>query len=137
LTGNVYLLGGQGAGDQVFNDVWQFDLLGQRWNLIQAEGASPFPRTDFASAALLNGRLVLFGGARGQDVLDDFWLFETRTNVWRRVPVGQAPEARAGAEMAYAVEGDSVWLFGGRARAEFADLWRLPQVTTVGGPTGR
>lgn len=73
-------------------------------------GSSPSPRANHMAVAW-NSTLVIVGGERWQELLDDTWLLDTLTGRWRRVRATLPGGGRALA--AIAITGDTLVIAGG------------------------
>jgi hypothetical protein len=99
--------------------------------------------------ALGDGELLVFGGRSYQGsaeiFLDDTWIYDTGTRLWREV-AGPGPLARAQHAMAYDATRDEVLMFGGYVGGAFTygDTWifdiggeRWQRLEPASAPTAR
>jgi DNA-directed RNA polymerase specialized sigma24 family protein len=113
-TGQVYLVGGAGAGG-VLGDIWAYDAAGNTWaSLSQYSFSWPFRSGQAMACSSATGRIVLFGGQRMDwKASADTWFSDAGRN-WTGVPAGDGdPSARSGSSMVYCELTDSIVLFGG------------------------
>lgn len=93
---NAYLFGGR-AGDDVFDDLWRYDLREDAWRQLDPAGAGPAPRFGHVAVWLADTGLVVWSGQRGSRFFNDAWLYDPTSDTWRELPAGGAvPEARYG-----------------------------------------
>eukprot|EP00741_Cyanophora_paradoxa_P011450 tig00020556_g11061.t1 len=92
---SLLLFGGQDPlQTQVYNDMHIFDLEKLAWRRVSAQGAIPDPRNSHG-AAVLGGKMVVFGGANDDGPLDDVCVFDIATSTWLRdAPAGKGPAPR-------------------------------------------
>jgi N-acetylneuraminic acid mutarotase len=91
----AYLFAGR-KGGAALDDLWVFDPGDGAWSRIEARG--PEPRFGH-NAAVIDGRLLVFGGQSGADVFfNDLWAFDPGRGRWERLAQdGPAPVPRYGA----------------------------------------
>jgi hypothetical protein len=122
--GRIFVLGGHDPAESTINDVYELDAQTGR---SRTAGTLVLP-THGAAAAVLGGRILLFGGA-STSVHDAVQEFDPVHGTARLI--GHLPEARA--DVTAAVAGNSVVLAGGFDGVEpQSDVW-----TTVNGRTFR
>ncbi|XP_054720538.1 multiple epidermal growth factor-like domains protein 8 [Uloborus diversus] len=83
-TENLYLFGGYSPEVGYLDDLFFYNLSSYRWSKISSE-PSPSPR-HFHAAAVLNDSLYVHGGLSGNEVLGDFWEFNTTKQSWIQLP---------------------------------------------------
>jgi hypothetical protein len=151
VNGATFLIDGVDQSGAYHGDVWQW--TGANWNqvfLTPPEGGQlvfPSPRAE-AAAAVLENRIVLFGGIEPSadggppgPVDDGTWTWDGNANEsWIQIAPSRSPGARSGAAMA-ALHG-SVVLFGGMAGGTpLGDTWTWDGSTwtqqQVPGPSAR
>jgi N-acetylneuraminic acid mutarotase len=88
----AYLFAGR-KGGAALDDLWVFDPESLSWSRIEARG--PEPRFGH-NAAVIEGRLLVFGGQSGPDVFfNDLWAFDPSARRWERLAQdGPAPVPR-------------------------------------------
>jgi hypothetical protein len=151
LNGRLVMFGGHGVDGSGavadLGDTWTWDgKVGDAWVKPSngAGGSSPPPRSG-ASAATLNGNVVLFGGCSDQTaagcasgaVLGDTWLWNGSS--WTQLSVsGPSPRFHAAATSV----GSAVLLFGGDSGSgDLGDTWLWDGTTwtplAIPGPSAR
>ncbi|XP_052741552.1 uncharacterized protein LOC112053901 isoform X2 [Bicyclus anynana] len=102
LGGAVYVLGGRGAGGAVpLRDFWRYCLASRRWQRLEARGEPP-PALQEHSATAHGSRLYVFGGEAGALSNETpLWIYDTETQIWRKLAGqpdgGRRARARGGA----------------------------------------
>lgn len=122
--GTFVLYAGQTTGVLALGDRW--GLADGGWSEIGGE--LPPERNLYAHARVVGGTLVFGGQALDTSYLGDLWLLaDAGGDAIAFDPSGEAPPARAGAELVTDVVGTGrVLLFGGRdANGALGDLWAL------------
>ncbi|KAE9404389.1 galactose oxidase [Gymnopus androsaceus JB14] len=106
------VFGGQ-ANEEFFNDLWSFDLLRRKWELI--EPISPGKPAQQAGHVCINYKdhIVIFGGADRQYHYNDTWSFDLITRKWSElICAGCIPAPREG--HAAALVDDDMYVLSGR-----------------------
>lgn len=120
--GALALYAGQTTGLTALDDLWV--LEGDAWRRVETElppGRNLYARTRLDAATLIVG-----GQAVDGTYLADLWLMADDETVARLEPAGEAPAARAGAELALDPVSGRAFVFGGRtADAALDDTWML------------
>lgn len=72
-------------------------------------------------------RMLLFGGSREEDYLNDTWAYDSRTRAWEQLQTNNNPPGRAQHGMVYDPERNEILLFGGRGSEArpLNDTWVL------------
>ena len=110
----MFIFGGKGQNDKIFNDVYFLDLVEWIWVQVQSISQGPNPRFNHASA-LVGRKLVIHGGWNGYEAFDDFWIFNTDSFAWISPKIsGFSPTARFGHTMNLTSDG-RLLVFGGCA----------------------
>lgn len=88
---SLFVIGGKGSKDEVFNDVWEIELPADHVPAATTQvtcrriafKGNFLPRYDHACEVIDGGRIVLYGGvgADGRD-LDDLLMFDTNDRTW-------------------------------------------------------
>lgn len=118
--GRAVVWGGEGeAGPD--RDTWIYDPNSVGFTRLEAERAPP-GRAGGALSWDGAGRLLLFGGARGEVLLDDLWAFDGTG--WTEVATEARPPARRGAATGFDPGTGTLYLFGGAGEGGGGDLWR-------------
>lgn len=129
------------SGDYThYNDVWAFDFASQTWSELPATGDAPPVRSNTAMA-VVGDELVIYGGNDSPSGLsfqpmDDTYVLDLTTNVWRQVTGGAAPPARLFHAMAADEEARRVYVFSGGDVDAFigpflTDVWVLDLATSA------
>lgn len=126
---SLILFGGRVSREKNSNEVFLLDLKSLTWTLLKTSGEK-VPEMHSHSAIERNGNMYVFGGdnyvtSYSCDLLE----LNLSTLMWRRVEcTGTIPSGR---DSFAAVQTDeSLWVFGGRGKEYFSDLFelRLPQL---------
>jgi hypothetical protein len=122
--GRILLFGGQADTAPFLGDLWAYDIDTRIWSELSG---GPAPRNLYSLARRDDAsHLLLFGGRVDGGHAHDLWLLDLETDLWHEVPPdGGAPSARDGHDAAWLSNSGAMMLFGGRAGAEFDDLWEL------------
>ena len=152
--GKLVIFGG-GAHPTMYNDLWMYDTMKNRWEPIKPIPESPTPSARYAHSGLLfpdsslNGELVLLVyGGRASDELGDVWKFRFNSLEWTPIRCeGDIPLPRHGHSMC-AING-VVYCFGGKTAQGCSDsLYKLEcssrfdqmtwkKIAAPGGPSAR
>lgn len=83
-------------------------------------------RTDHASA-VINGRVVVFGGSTDSGPSADVWVFRYDDISWTKQSFSTSPIARSG-HIAVAISSSILWMFGGRSGStRLNDVWTFSE----------
>lgn len=128
-SGDLALFGGQTTGVTALDDRWV--LAGDTWSRV--EGAAPAARNLYARARVAGATLVMGGQAADAGFLaDGWWLVDGEADAIPFEAAGEAPPARAGAELVVDDDRDRLLLFGGRDDAGArADLWQVANLSSA------
>jgi hypothetical protein len=90
-SASLFVIGGKGSKDEVFNDVWEIELPASQVPTINTEvtcrrisfKGNFLPRYDHACEVLDGSKIVVYGGvgADGRD-MDDLLMFDTNDHTW-------------------------------------------------------
>lgn len=90
-SASLFVIGGKGSRDEVFNDVWEIELPSDQVPTASTEvtcrrihfKGNFLPRYDHACEVLDSGRIAVYGGvgADGRD-LNDLLMFDTNEHTW-------------------------------------------------------
>lgn len=128
--GDLALYAGQTTGVTALADLWRL-TPGPRqgthsWAQVTLGGDAPPDRNLYAAARWGAGTVVLGGQALDGGYLADAWLLPDEDAPTALEPEGEAPPARAGAELVADLDGGRLLLFGGRDASDaMNDLWEL------------
>lgn len=74
----MYVWGGFGENQQVFNDLWKYDVQTNAWNEVATGGTRPPARYGHTSTTLADGSMLIFGGTGADGVARrDLWRLNT------------------------------------------------------------
>lgn len=129
-----------------FDDTWRFDPTDGAWRDVTP--ASPQPGERCLHAAAYDSRrhrMIMFGGQRGSDALDDTWALDLATDIWTEMATASQTGGRRFPAVAYDTVGDRFLSFGGEQTdgTRGGDLWALDlpsdrwSVETTAGPAPR
>lgn len=94
-----------------FSDVWVLDLKTKRWALQRTTGVQP-PGRDGHVAALIEDRMVIYGGSTEKKLIGTFSALNLKTFVWEELEVeGDDPQPRE--SMGLAASKSTLYVFGG------------------------
>ena len=136
------LLYGGATAQTVFGDLWQYD--GNDWTEVAWTGPGPGIRNHHGMVFdERRGRIVVFGGHDGTQVLGDTWEYSPLTGAWTPVTTAHRPSPRYDAEMAYDKRRGVTVLFGGTPGQYifYNDTWEYDgrdwrQINTPHSPPG-
>jgi N-acetylneuraminic acid mutarotase len=83
----MYVFGGKDNEDEKLNDLWRLNLDTDVWEEIFAAPGSQKPIGRYGhSSATYNGHLIVFGGIHEiTKELNDLYIFNFKTNFWKRL----------------------------------------------------
>lgn len=121
-----YIFGGDGG--VLFNDLWCYNLLTNKWHQIKNRGEVPAPRR-YHSCVVYKDNLFIFGGRYQTGRFNNLYQFSFVTQMWMQVNCcGDIPSQRAA--MSAVVLGDAMYIFGGFDGArEKNDFYKLDLLT--------
>lgn len=117
IGNSIYLIGGFGTTtNRPVSTVHRYDTLAKTWS-----DASPLPAPRGGhAAAVLNGRIHVFGGGTSVSTIDDHSIYDPKTNTWRDA----APLPRKMGSPAAAVLNGRLYSIGGRSGPnDFGDVY--------------
>jgi hypothetical protein len=92
----AWLFGGR-DGATVFEDLWSFDLVTERWQREDVAGPTPPGRFGHEAVLLPGDGILVWAGQAGSEFFDDIWLLDPENRSWSRLAViGDIPDARYG-----------------------------------------
>lgn len=75
--------------------MWKYNIDSNTWEVVYGQGSgskspnyvAPYPGglQDHGMVMLMNDSILIFGGARGTNIYNDLWLFDTHTLLWELV----------------------------------------------------
>ncbi|KAF1794488.1 Kelch-type beta propeller [Phytophthora cactorum] len=85
----LYLFGGSGPhwGQTNMGKLLQFNIRDKNWTIVEAKGTQPPPGYG-QSLCAINNKLYLFGGTSGHVYVNDLYVFDEVTKVWRKEETG-------------------------------------------------
>lgn len=112
----------------VDNKLYVFDLEKQSWSVNEATGDCPPPRVGVTMAAV-NDIIYVFGGRDAEHKeLNEFYSFDTTTNIWVLLSSGETGPAHRSFHST-AVDDRHVYIFGGCGfSGRLNDLWAFDTV---------
>jgi N-acetylneuraminic acid mutarotase len=108
---------------QMFNDVWLFDTLTQRWTEIEAHSEAP-PRRHGHTLTLVSDIIYLFGGYGSGGRLSDTWKLDPVLLNWSLLDFAGAKPSRRSHHSAVGLRNKLI-IFGGLGSSAAQDLWQL------------
>ncbi|MFQ5909405.1 MAG: ABC transporter permease subunit [Thermoplasmata archaeon] len=118
VSGKVLLVSGDnGVGSKDTDPVqtWIFSPADGKWTKLGNLSVAPSHRRESAIAYVPGSNSAfIYGGKRGNDILDDLWEFNFTNETWSQWLIGTTPGPRSGHSMAYSSSDHSVYIFGGR-----------------------
>ena len=92
----LYFFGG-GSVDQMFNDLFIFDIEKHVWLLPVVKGDIPTPRASHSANQISENQFCIFGGGDTRTGYNDVFLYNTKTYEWHKITTaGEMPDKRAG-----------------------------------------
>ncbi len=134
LSRKVVMYGGHwsyaGTSQHGYSDgVWTYDYISDTWTKVDSATALPSRYWHNLAHDADSGKMVVFGGSAGGDLLrDDTWLYDVSTGTWERLTTDENPSMRCNSAMVYDAIHKKIIMFGGLV--EFGepplnDLWVL------------
>ncbi|KAI8896904.1 hypothetical protein BC833DRAFT_595766 [Globomyces pollinis-pini] len=80
IDSKIYLFGGM-ANDGVFDDLWVFDTVSNKWSQPETTGDQPGSRCAH-SAVAMDHLIYIYGGMTGLEVHDSAYCLDTKTMIW-------------------------------------------------------
>jgi len=75
-----------------FNDMWVYESPENSWRELSINGEAPPPRGAMGFVYDdRNDSFIMFGGFSDMGFFSDTWIFDPRTNVWKRVDTADSP----------------------------------------------
>jgi hypothetical protein len=124
----IMLFGGghvaeRGPGGRVVGYTGTWVLRGDDWRRLNLT-VEPPPRMNTRLVCdTKNQVMVVFGGDNQHEYLADTWLFDLKTEAWRRANAPGGPAPRAGHFTVYNPETGWVIIGGGYNRHDLTDMW--------------
>uniref|UniRef100_A0A6B2LLN4 Uncharacterized protein n=1 Tax=Arcella intermedia TaxID=1963864 RepID=A0A6B2LLN4_9EUKA len=81
----LYVFGGFSAQQKPLNDLWKFDSDRMEWEVVESSGDVPSARYGHV-AVIYNNQMYVHGGNMDKfSALDDFYVFDFGTKVWKLI----------------------------------------------------
>lgn len=90
LRGQFFIMAGTSQPGVFLNDVWALDLEAELWVQQAPGGSGPGPRVAAGGIPDYSNTLLLTHGCTAQGYLDDTWVLDLETLIWRNVTPGGA-----------------------------------------------
>jgi N-acetylneuraminic acid mutarotase len=124
----IILFGGSGEGAVYHNDVWEYTISTNEWDMLMAQddpGATSQPDGRFAQGMVYigNDKIIMFGGSISLDEQNDTWEYDIASNEWTNLNPASHPDPRKSFCMTYDHDSNMIYLFGGYDGNKFDDLW--------------
>ena len=123
--GSLIVFGGQGRGNEFFNDAWRYDIDARRWRQLQPKGSAPAKRYG-ASSVAHGSDLIVSHGFTFQGRFDDTRSLRSDPPRWRDLtPPGTKPVERCLHRAALLEATNTMLLFGGQTTGTpyLGDTW--------------
>jgi len=114
---------GTAIDEKLLNDLYKFDIKTSTWSKVACSGSVPCERS-FHSMVSNGSSIYVFGGCPAAGRLADLHHLDTETGVWTELPGGDM-EGRGGTPLTVAPDGNSLFVVGGFAGREMADIHRF------------
>ena len=115
----VVLYGGSSSADKRHKHTWLWN--GQDWRKLRAVGSAG--KNEDGALTAFDGRVMLFGGARGGGAVNETWVLGARR--WKQLDHDPHPRSRVGHAMVWDAERQEAVLFGGGHDGFLDDTWVL------------
>ena len=133
-------------GQELFSDVWAFDIEAAEWALLQP--STELPQRRYGTAAIYDPRshaLINFAGFTLEGRFDDTWRFDLASALWEQLDPSGNPGERCLHTAAYDRLRGRMIIFGGQRGADaLGDVWALDlgtrtweELDSTAGPGGR
>eukprot|EP01116_Phalansterium_solitarium_P010323 TRINITY_DN2498_c0_g1_i1.p1 TRINITY_DN2498_c0_g1~~TRINITY_DN2498_c0_g1_i1.p1 ORF type:complete len:987 (+),score=306.46 TRINITY_DN2498_c0_g1_i1:100-3060(+) len=121
----------------LYRDTWEFNFQTSKWTLLSNgvapwdannhRWATPLPSSRYAhTAGMVDGAMIVFGGGRESNALEDIWSFDLDSHAWRELDgsSGLGPSNRSGSTVMTLADG--IVVFGGEYDDDlfYNDVWR-------------
>jgi len=119
----LYLMGGTSEGWEMKNDMWEYNIKDNIWNLVETKGESP-PCVKDHSAILFHNEIFFYGGKNGKQVFNEIWIYNIDNHEWKKPPPNQLiPPGRFG--HGAILYNEKMYIFAGSAdeSTPLGDMW--------------
>ena len=128
----LYVFGGRmgtAVDEKLLNDLYKFDTQTSTWSRVSCSGEVPCERS-YHSMVSTGSTIFVFGGCPAVGRLADLHCLDTETGVWRRLASGEM-EGRGGTPLTLSPDGRALYVVGGFAGREMADIHRFDMETNT------
>jgi N-acetylneuraminic acid mutarotase len=137
-----YIIGGYDVMGLAMNECWEYNQLMDTWSQKASLpiSASRYDATGFA----LNGKVYVFGGSAGINMLNDLWEFDIASNLWTQK--ASLPGIGRKQAMSYVINNVAYVIGGNNYMGYLNECWkydatldqwiRLPDFPGTRGPSG-
>lgn len=145
-SNRLIVFGGDNCCGKRYNDTWVLthaNGLGDTpvWLPLTPNGGPPPERLAHSAVYdVANNRMIVFGGTRSSDVLNDTWVLSNAngmggTPIWSQLtPSGALPVARSGHSAVYNQDAGQMLVFGGINASDLrSDTWSLTYANGLSG----
>ena len=83
IDDKIYIHGGRDNNDNVFDDMWVYDIYTNQWNEIEVNGIKPSARFFHSAARFSDGTVFIVGGLKSySEAITDAWLYDPATSTF-------------------------------------------------------
>eukprot|EP00668_Euglena_longa_P011841 GGOE01014261.1.p1 GENE.GGOE01014261.1~~GGOE01014261.1.p1 ORF type:complete len:357 (+),score=77.27 GGOE01014261.1:81-1151(+) len=86
----MYVFGGRDSNTEGFNDLCCLHLASMSWEALEGWGQVPPPRYAHG-CAFHRGSMLVYGGCSRGKFLNDLHRYDTETNIWTHIEIGEGP----------------------------------------------
>jgi hypothetical protein len=114
---------GPGGRTVGYTGTWVYDCASQEWKNLVSQTEPPPRMSTRLVCDTSNQVMVLFGGDRQSRYLSDTWIFDLKTDTWKKSSATVGPQARAGHFTVY--DSTTAWMIigGGYNQEDLTDMW--------------
>ncbi|CAM9434454.1 unnamed protein product [Chrysoparadoxa australica] len=111
---NLLLFGGS-TGLHYTNDLFEYNVRGNKWKKLNTTGRKPSPRYKHQAVVVGDTMYVIGGGCfKPEQSAIDLYCLDLKTLEWEEtVMIGDIPKARVAHSCSYDPEGHTIYLWGG------------------------
>eukprot|EP00960_Hanusia_phi_P057651 763623-Hanusia_phi.AAC.1 len=122
IGSKIYIFGGrQGIGmdEAPLADMYEFDVVTNRWSRVEPQGGSPPPARSFHRMVAVGKDLFVFGGCGTAGRMSDLHRFDTEERKWEAMPSSDKILGRGGASFVHG--GGQLFVVAGFSGKEMND----------------